>query len=197
MKCKPSSYITPLTSTAMLAPYPGLNITDMRFISHHEIEQRLVGDGVEVVIIGEFSMRDFISPGTRVASAEDLKVDFNFLVDIFCFAIRLEVISGGEGEVIVEHLSKLLHKGGGKLWTLIRGDFVIESKVEVDFVEKESSYSFCGDGFLNGAENYLIYKTIVNHDQQGVKARGNGEVGDKVARDLLEGVLLRPVLLWR
>ena len=68
----------------------------MRFISHHEIEQGLVGDGVWVVIVCEFSIGDFISLGTWVTCTEDLKVCLNLLVDVFCFAVRLRVICGGE-----------------------------------------------------------------------------------------------------
>ena len=69
----------------------------MGFISHHEIEWRLIRDGVRVVVMGEFGMRDFVCPGTRVGSAEDPKVHFNLLVDTFSFSIRLRVIGGGEG----------------------------------------------------------------------------------------------------
>ena len=65
----------------------------MRFISHHEIEWGLVCDGVRAVIVGEFSMKDFVCPGTRVGPAEDPKVRFNLLVDTFCFTIRLKVRS--------------------------------------------------------------------------------------------------------
>ena len=54
-------------------------------------------------------------------------------------------------------------------------------------MEKEGGYLFCGDCFLSGVENYPLCKAMVDHDQQGVKARGEGEVGDQVARDLLEG----------
>ena len=73
----------------------------MRFISYHEIEQGLVGDGVRVVVVGEFCMGNLISPGTRVEPTEDLKVYFNLLVNAFCLAMGLRVICSGEGEVIV------------------------------------------------------------------------------------------------
>ena len=77
------------------------------------------------MVVGELRMGDFIGPGTRVGSVEDLKVHFNFLVDMFCLAIRLRVVGGGKGEVIVQEFSKLLSKGGGKLWTAIRDDLVV------------------------------------------------------------------------
>ena len=38
----------------------------MGFISHHEMEQRLVCDRVEVVVVGKLYMGDLISLGTRV-----------------------------------------------------------------------------------------------------------------------------------
>ena len=64
----------------------------MEFISHHKIEQRLISDGMRVVIVGEFCVGDCVGPGTRVVSAEDPKVHFNLLVDIFCFTVGLEMI---------------------------------------------------------------------------------------------------------
>ena len=79
--------------------------------------------------MGKLSMRDFVCPGTRVGPTEDLKIGFNFLVDMFSFTIRLEVVHCGKGEVVGEKLAKFFGKGGGKLWTMIRDDFVIESKV--------------------------------------------------------------------
>ena len=62
------------------------------FIFHHEIEQRLISDGVRVVVLHEFSMGDLVSPGTWVASTEDLKVHFNLLVYMFCFTVRLGMV---------------------------------------------------------------------------------------------------------
>ena len=56
---------------------------------------------MRVVIVGEFGMRDFVSPGTGVGPAEDLKVSFNLLVDMFHFTVGLEVVSSREGEVVV------------------------------------------------------------------------------------------------
>ena len=55
-------------------------------------------------------------------------------------------------------------------------------------MEKEDSYPFCSDGFLSGAENYPLRKTVVDHNQQRIKARGHGEISDNVTGDLLEGV---------
>ena len=92
---------------------------DMRFISHHEIEWGLIYDGVRVVIVGELNVRDFVSPGTWVGSAEDLKVCFNLLVDTFCFTVRLRMVGGGKGEVIVQEFSKLFGEGRRELWAII------------------------------------------------------------------------------
>ena len=55
-------------------------------------------------------------------------------------------------------------------------------------MEKEDSYPLGSDGFLGGAENHLFSKVMVDHDQQGIEARGDREVSDEVTRDLLEGV---------
>ena len=85
----------------------------------------MVGDGVGAVIVGEFGVRDFVCPGTRVGPAEDPKVRFNLLVNTFCFTVRLGVVGGGQGEVVVEELSELLGEGRGKLRATIGDDFVV------------------------------------------------------------------------
>ena len=59
-------------------------------------------------------------------------------------------------------------------------DPVIETKVEVYFMEKECSYAFGGDVFLRGTENHPLSKPMVDHNQKEIKASGGGEVGDKV-----------------
>ena len=54
-------------------------------------------------------------------------------------------------------------------------------------MKEEVSNSFCSDGFLGRAENHPLSKPMVNHDQKGVKAGGEGKVGDEIAGVLLEG----------
>ena len=54
-----------------------------------------------VVIVGKFSMGDFVCPGTGVGPAEDPKVHFDLLVDTFCFTVGLGVIGSREGEIVV------------------------------------------------------------------------------------------------
>ena len=82
------------------------------------------------------------------------------------------MVGSGEGKVIVKEFPKFFGKGRGKLWTMIRDDLVVESKVEVDLVEKEGGNSFCSDCFLGGAENYPLSKPMVDHNQKRVKTRG-------------------------
>ena len=118
----------------------------------------------------EFCMENFVSPGSRVRSAEDPQIGFNLLVDSFCFSIRLRVVGSGERKVIVKEFPEFFGKGGGELWTMIRDDLVIEPEAEVDFVEKEDGNPFCDDNFLGGAENYPLCKPMVNHNQERVKA---------------------------
>ena len=106
---------------------------------------------------------------------------------MFCFAIGLGVVGGGQGEVIVQEFSKLLGEGRGELWTMIRDDLVVEPEVEVYFMKEKGDYPFGSDRFLSGAENYPLHKAMVDHDQQRIEAGGKGEVSDEVTRDLLEG----------
>ena len=73
------------------------------------------------------------------------------------------------------------------MWTTIRDNLVIEPEAEVDLVEKEDGNPFCSDHLLCGAENYPLSKSMVNHNQERVKAREGWQVSDEVTRDLLEG----------
>ena len=97
------------------------------------------------------------------------------------------MISGGEREIIVEESSELSSEGRCKLRTTIGDDLIKKSEVEEDLVKKEGCDPFGGDRFLGRAKNYPLSKPMVYHDHERVKAHGGKEVGDKVARDLLEG----------
>ena len=69
----------------------------------------------------------------------------------------------------------------------IRDDFVKKPKAEVDFVEKEGRDPLGGDGFLGRAKNHPLSKPMVYHNQERIEARGDREICDKIAGNLLEG----------
>ena len=73
----------------------------MGFIPHHEEEGRLRGDRVGVVVMGKFGESYRVSPRGGVISAEDSKVSFNLLIDSFSFSVRLGMVRGRQGEVVV------------------------------------------------------------------------------------------------
>ena len=77
----------------------------MGFISHHEEEWRLVGYRMRVVIVGEFSEGDVLSPRSRVRAAEDPKICLYFLVHAFGLPISLRVVDSGEGKFITEEFA--------------------------------------------------------------------------------------------
>ena len=53
-------------------------------------------------------------------------------------------------------------------------------------MEEEVGDSFCGDGFLDRAENHPLSKSMVDHDQKRVKTGRKGKVSDKIIGDLLK-----------
>ena len=75
------------------------------------------------------------------------------------------MVGSGEEEVVVEEASELLGKGKGELWSSIRDNFVVETKVKVNFIEEEGGNSLYNDRFLGGAENHSLCKPMVDHDQ--------------------------------
>ena len=70
--------------------------------------------------------------------------------------------------------------------TTVRDDFVKKSETKEDFVEEKGGNPFGGDGLLHRAKNYPLSKSMVYHDQERIEARGDGEVSDEIAGDLLE-----------
>ena len=80
-----------------------------------------------------------------------------------------------------------MSEGRCELGSTIRDDFIKKSKVKEDFVKKEGGDPFGSDGFLGRAKNYPLSKPMVYHDQERIEARGNGEIRDKIAGNLLEG----------
>ena len=66
---------------------------------------------MRVVVVSEFGMSYQICPQDGIISTEDPEVCFNFLVDPFCFCVRLGVIGGREGEIVVKEFFKFLGEG--------------------------------------------------------------------------------------
>ena len=69
---------------------------------------------------------------------------------------------------------------------LVGDDFVKKSKTKEDFVEEKGGNPFCSDGFLRRAKNHPLSKSMVYHDQERIKAQGDGKISDEIAEDLLE-----------
>ena len=66
------------------------------FISKHDVKWRFSGGGMRAMIVYKFGHGNMIDPCFRVRTAKDMKVGFNFLVELFCFTIGLRVIGSGE-----------------------------------------------------------------------------------------------------
>ena len=62
------------------------------FIPHHEVERGLFCGGVDLLIVAELHEGVEWFPHFGVVGAEDSKIDFELLVDPFCFSIGLRVI---------------------------------------------------------------------------------------------------------
>jgi len=63
-----------------------------QFIPHHEVEQGLFHGGVDLLIVTKLHEGVEQFPHSGVVGAEDSKIDFEFLVDSFCFSIGFKVI---------------------------------------------------------------------------------------------------------
>ena len=97
------------------------------------------------------------------------------------------MISGRKGDVVIKEASEFACKSGSKLGSSVRDDSIVKTKSGEYVLEKDLSDVRGGGGFVARAENYPLRETMVNHDQNGVIAVGEGQVGNKVHRNLLKG----------
>ena len=56
---------------------------------------------MRAMVVSKFGVSYRIHPQGGVISTEDLKVCFNFLIDLFCFSIGLGMIGSRQGEIVV------------------------------------------------------------------------------------------------
>ena len=62
----------------------------------------------------------------------------------------------------------------------------METEVFKDMGKEKLSYAGSIDVFGTGSKNYPLCKAVVNHDHQGIMARGWGKISDEVGRELSE-----------
>ena len=156
------------------------------FVAHHERKRGGISDGMGGGVVCKFRHGKKFGPFRRLIFGKDPKVCFKLLVDPFRFAISLGVISGGEGDVVIEKTSEFSCKGRGKLGSLVRDDSVMKAELGKDVLEEDFSDVCRGGGLVARAENYPLRKTMVYHDQNRIIAVGKGKVGDQIHGDLLE-----------
>ena len=76
-----------------------------RFVSHHEIEWRLVSYGMRMVIVSEFCEGNVLHPGGGIQSTENSEISFEFLIYSLGFPVGLRMISCGQCEFITKEFS--------------------------------------------------------------------------------------------
>ena len=128
----------------------------------------------------EFSHGNMINPCFRVGTTEDAEVGLHFLVESFCFSISLRVMGGIKGNLISKDVRKFFGEVCSELRTMIGYDFIKKSKVGIEFSENDGSNAIGSDSLLCRAENYPLTKSMVYHNQEGIKAIGYGESSNEI-----------------
>ena len=81
------------------------------FVAHHERKGGGVGDRMSGGVVCEFRHGKDFGPFRRLISGKDPKISFQFLVDLFRFAVGLRVIGGGKGYVVVKETGEFSCEG--------------------------------------------------------------------------------------
>ena len=63
----------------------------------------------------------------------------------------------------------------------------MENKAFKDMGKKKLGNAGSINVFETRSEDYPLHKAVVNHDHQGIMASGQGEIGEEVNGELLEG----------
>jgi len=85
------------------------------------------------------------------------------------------MVGSGEGNIIFEKSGQLLCKGRGKLWTTVKDYFVVETKAGEDMFEKQGGDTGGINSFGTRDENHPLCKPMVDHDQNRVRTRREGQ----------------------
>ena len=85
----------------------------------------------------ELSGSKELGPLVWIVCAEDMEVDFDFLIGSFSLSISLGVIGSRKADVVFEDSSEFSGKGRSKLWATIRDEGIMESEVFEHVIKKE------------------------------------------------------------
>ena len=87
-----------------------------------------MGRGVTLLIVAKLHERVQLMPHFRVVGAKDSEVDFELLIDSFCFSISLRVVSGTSEHFYSKESHDFTEYLRGKLWSSIREEGIREAK---------------------------------------------------------------------
>ena len=74
------------------------------------------------------------------------------------------MISGGEGNIILEEAGKFSGESRGELWSSVQDHFGVKAESKENMDKKELGNSCSIDVFCAGAINYPLCKAMVYHD---------------------------------
>jgi hypothetical protein len=134
----------------------------------------------------KLSEREHYCPAGLVICAEDMKVDFNFLVSLFSLATALRVECSGKGVLVFEESSEFDLESRSKLRSTVRYNFIVWSETRENFREKYVSHPFSINSFLARGKNYPLRKSVVDNYYDGVKAVGKEKISDEVSGTMSE-----------
>jgi len=104
----------------------------------------------------ELSHWQEISPLCGLTLTEDPEVGFQVLINLLEFAISLGIISSEEGDIVERKASEFLSKGKSELETMVKDDFMMETKASKDMFEKEGGNTSSIDEFGTRNENHPL-----------------------------------------
>jgi len=125
-------------------------------------------------------MRSPVILSDRGVGAEIL---FEFLINPFRLAIRLRVVSHGEGLINIQKGTKVMSEGSGELGTMIRDEFTGKTEAFPYMVTIESCHAVCCNSRVTRSKDSGFGNIMINEDSDGVEAVGLGEFGDEIHGD--------------
>ena len=78
-----------------------------------------------------------------VVGTKDAEIGFNFLIGSFGLSVGLRMVRGRKSNIIFEDSGKFLSERRSELWSSVRDESIVKSKVFEYVVKKELGNAVC------------------------------------------------------
>ena len=130
--------------------------------------------------MAEFHEGVQLVPCFGVVEAKDPEIDFEFLIDSFCFSISLGVVGGTPECLHSEELHYLAEYLKGKLGSSVREERLRKAKTFEHMFNVIQGCLNSINCLVTGNRDYPLYRSVVDNNHETVVAIANQQICDEI-----------------